>query len=235
MPDEFKLQIYITRHGESLGNIPQISPGQEEKEKTAAQRHDPELTALGKKQATQLGERLKAQKFDAIFSSPLIRAVLTAHETSIRQPGDAVPIELIRDLVETGTPWDYSGHSVQAIQSRGAKALAPRFIQNDAAHWIAAEKIDEQQAHLNRAEGCIRYFKDRFQNGEKILVVAHGTYNTYLIRAALALNNTNDFNFCQENTALTKIKYFLDGKARLSYSNDTSHLYAENKHLTFSL
>lgn len=234
MPDEFKLQIYITRHGESLGNIPSLA-GEEKREKTAAEQHDPELTVHGQKQSTQLGERLKLQKFDAIFSSTLIRAVLTAHELSIRQPGDVMPIELIRDLVETGTPWDYSGHSVQAIQGRGAKVLDPRFIQGDAEDWIAAEKLDEQQAHLNRARGCIRYFKDRFQNGEKILVVAHGGFNTYLIRAALALNNTNDFNFCQENTALTKVKYFLDGEARLAYSNDTSHLYAENKHLTFSL
>ncbi len=234
MPDEFKLQIYITRHGESLGNIPCLS-GQEQKEKTATERYDPELTELGQKQAAQLGERLKLQKFDAIFSSILIRAVLTAHETAIRQSGDAVPIELIRDLVETGTPWDYSGHSVQDIQGRGAQVLAPRLIQGNAADWVAAEKIDEDEAHLKRAEGCIRYFKERFKNGEKILVVAHGTFNTFLIRAALALNNTNDFNFCQENTALTKVKYFLDGKARLSYSNDTSHLYAENGHLTFSL
>ncbi|HZK38615.1 MAG TPA: histidine phosphatase family protein, partial [Clostridia bacterium] len=220
---------------ESLGNIPQTFPGEEKREKTPAEQHDPELTPLGQKQAGLLGERLKLQKFDAIFSSTLIRAILTAHEVSTRQPGHRMPIEPIHDLVETGTPWDYSGHSVQALQSRGAKVLAPRFIQGDAEDWITAEKLDEQEAHLKRAQRCIHYFKDRFQQGEKILVVAHGSFNTYLIRAALALNNTNDFNFCQENTALTKVKYFLDGEARLSYSNDTSHLYAENKHLTFSL
>ncbi len=234
MPDEFKLQIYITRHGESLGNI-HLIPGEEKREKTPAEKHDPELTPLGLKQAAALGERLRAQRFDAIFSSTLIRAVLTAQETSIRQPGGALPIELISDLVETGTPWDYTGYSAQQLQSRCPGVIPSRFIQGDAADWITAESLDEQAAHMSRAERCIDYFKSRFQHEEKILIVAHGTFNTYLIRAALGLNNTNDFNFCQENTALTKIKYFLDGKARLSYSNDTSHLYAENKHLTFSL
>lgn len=234
MSDRFKLEIYITRHGESLGNVPPPL-GEENREKTAAETHDPELTPLGQQQAVRLGERLQMQKFDAIFSSTLIRAVLTAHETAIRQPGGAMPIELIRDLVETGTPWDYTGYTTAQIKNRGPQVLSHGFIKEDAAHWAAAEKIDEREAHLNRARCCIDYFKNRFQQGEKILVVAHGSFNTYLIRAALALNNTNNFNFCQENTALTKVKYFLDGEARLSYANDTSHLYAENGHLTFSL
>lgn len=234
MPDQFKLQIYITRHGESQGNVPS-PPGEKKRETTPAEMHDPELTALGQQQAVCLGERLQLQKFDAIFSSTLIRAVLTAHETTIRQPGGAMPIELIRDLVETGTPWDYTGYTTAQIENRGSQVLSHGFIKKDATHWAAAEKTDEQEAHLNRARCCIDYFKNRFQQGEKILVVAHGSFNTYLIRAALSLNNTNSFNFCQENTALTKVKYFLDGEARLSYANDTSHLYAENGHLTFSL
>ena len=234
MPDRFKLQLYISRHGESLGNVPTL-PGDEKRQETPAEQHDPELTPLGQKQAALLGERLKLQKFDAIFSSTLIRAVLTAHEVAIRQPGGVVPIELIRDLVETETPWDYEGYSAEQIKSRGAEVLPGCFINEDASDWIVAEKADKRAAHLSRAERCIRYFKSRFQNGEKILLIAHGSFNTYLIRAALGLNNTNDFNFCQENTALTKVKYFLDDEARLAYANDTSHLYAENKHLTFSL
>lgn len=234
MPDEYKLQIYITRHGESLGNV-SAPLGEGKKERTLCEKHDPELTPLGQKQAELLGERLKQVKFDAIFSSTLIRAILTAREVFLRQPDGIVPIEPVRDLVEIGTPWDYVGHSTQEIQSRGVNVLSPRFIAGNAADWIAAEKLDEREAFLNRAEGCIRYFRSRFQNGEKILVVAHGSFNTYLVRAALGLNNTNNFYFCQENTGLTKIKYVLDGAARLSYANDTSHLYAENQHLTFSL
>jgi broad specificity phosphatase PhoE len=109
------------------------------------------------------------------------------------------------------------------------------FIKGDETDWTTEENLDVELARLKRAETCIEYFKKRFQNGEKIFVVAHGTFNTYLTRAALGLKNTSGFNFCQENTGLTKIKYFLDGKARLSYSNDTSHLFSDNGHLTFSL
>lgn len=233
MPDEYKLQIYLTRHGETWGNLPSpqgVGPDQ----RTQFERHDPELTPLGLKQARLLGKRLSQKRFDAIFSSPLIRAVSTAFETSILQPGGIVPIELISDLREVGTPWDYPGYTIEEMNKRYPCLSSLTSIQS-AAYWADMEADDEREALMRRAEGCINRFRSLFQNGESIFVVAHGTFNTYLTRAALGLNNTNDFNFCQENTGLTKIKYFLDGKARLSYSNETSHLFSENPGLTFTL
>lgn len=234
MPDEFKLQIYLARHGETWGNLA-FSTGQENSPKTEADSHDPQLTPWGLRQAQLLGERLSLQRFDAIFCSTLVRAVSTAYETSVRQPQGPVPVELLWDLVETGTPWNYTGYSIEEIQSRYPAVVSSRFLQGTAADRITEELKDAQMSYMNRATQCIAYFRDRFQNGEKIFVVAHGGFNTYITRAALGLDNSNDFNFCQENTGLTKIKYFLDDKARLSYSNDTSHLYAEKKLLTFSL
>ncbi len=234
MPDEFELQIYITRHGESLGNLA-FAQGDEQTHNTQAEKHDPELTPRGRAQAVLLGERLSHERFDAVFSSSLIRAVSTAHEVSIRQPGGAVPVEVLRDLAETGTPWSYSGYPLETLRHRYPEVASHRCLHEDITVWINAEEEDERAAHMARAEHCIRYFRSRFHRGERIFVAAHGSFNTYLIRAALELTNANDFNFCQENTGLTKIKYFLDGKARLSYANDTSHLFAENPQLTFSL
>jgi len=232
MPDEYKLQIYLTRHGETWGNLP--SDDSNKSRKTEEERHDPGLTPWGLKQAQLLGERLSLKRFDAIFSSPLIRAVSTAFETSIRQPKGPVQIELITDLMEIGTPWSYTGFPVEEIKHRYS-CVASRESIISTEDWIEAEKDDEREAYMRRAEHCIAYFRNRFRDGERVFVVAHGSFNTYLIRAALGLNNTNDFNFCQENTGLTKIKYFMDDKARLSYSNETSHLFAEKPNITFSL
>lgn len=234
MQDEFELQIYLARHGESLGNLA-FAQGGGQDQQTQADKHDPELTPRGRTQAVLLGERLSRERFDAIFSSSLVRAVSTAHEVSIRQPGGAVPVEVLRDLAETGTPWSYIGYPLDALRRRYPEVESSRCLHDDITVWMNAEKEDERTAHMTRAEHCIRYFRGRFHSGEKIFVAAHGSFNTYLIRAALGLNNSNDFNFCQENTGLTKIKYFLDSKARLSYANDTSHLYAENPQLAFSL
>ena len=114
MPDEFELQIYLARHGESLGNLA-FAQGGGQDQQTQADKHDPELTPRGRTQAVLLGERLSRERFDAIFSSSLVRAVSTAHEVSIRQPGGAVPVEVLRDLAETGTPWSYIGYPLDAL------------------------------------------------------------------------------------------------------------------------
>jgi len=233
MPDEYKLQIYLTRHGETWGNLPPPQGAGEDK-RTERERHDPELTPLGLKQARLLGQRLSLKRFDAIFSSPLVRAVSTAFETSALQPGGNVPIELISDLREAGTPWDYPGVSWDETKKRFPCVVSHSSIQS-ASYWDSMEKLDEREAHMKRAENCIAFLRGRFYKGESIFIVAHGTFNTYLIRAALGLDNTNDFNFCQENTGLTKIKYFLDDKARLSYSNETSHLFSDMPGITFTL
>ena len=61
-------KIYVIRHGESVGNLHRICLGHT----------DLDLTDLGLKQAECTAEALSEVKFDAIYSSDLIRAVHTA-------------------------------------------------------------------------------------------------------------------------------------------------------------
>ncbi|NLP47759.1 MAG: histidine phosphatase family protein [Clostridiales bacterium] len=234
MSDEFLLQIYIARHGESWGNV-RFAKGEEPVYKTRAEKLDPELTPLGVEQAALLGKRLGGLSFDAIFASSLIRAVSTAHEVWARQPQGAPQIEVLRDLVENGTPWDYAGYPPEVIKERYPHVKGVEFLGLDEDEWARFELEDPQASRLERARLCINYFRDRFQKGENIFIAAHGGFNTYLTRAALGLTNENGFNFCQENTGLTKIKYFTDGRLRLSYSNDTSHLYELMPGITYTL
>ena len=60
--------IYLTRHGQTEWNKARIMQGWQ----------NSPLTPLGKTQAKQLGERLKAIKFDALYSSDSDRAFHTA-------------------------------------------------------------------------------------------------------------------------------------------------------------
>ncbi|GEM_PF-704380 len=234
MTDEYKLQIFLARHGESFGNI-QAPPGAEKKEKTEAEIHDPELTDLGLEQAGLLGERLSCRRFDRILTSPMKRAVGTAYEVFRRQPGESVPVEIMPELLEAGAPWDYPWPDAEEINRLYPGLNASRTSLSPSADWAEREEEDKQTARLDRARLCAGHIRSRFCHGERVFIVAHGTYNTYLIRAFLGLSNENDFNFCQENTGLTKIKYFTGGGVRLSYSNDTSHLYAINSGLAFML
>lgn len=61
------VQIIFEAHGTSLDNEAHLSSGQ----------YDVELSELGKKQAKELGERYKNQRFDAIFCSDLQRSYKT--------------------------------------------------------------------------------------------------------------------------------------------------------------
>lgn len=75
-----------------------------------------------------------------------------------------------------------------------------------------------------RATNAIKEIRNRFKNNERIIVFAHGTFNNYLINAAIGFPVRDDFNFCQENTGLTCIKFLDDGKIKIEFSNDYCHL-----------
>ncbi|MFA6097744.1 MAG: histidine phosphatase family protein [Candidatus Paceibacterota bacterium] len=61
------ITVYVVRHGEAEGNAKKKLMGQS----------DPSLTAIGKKDAYMLGERLRSVKFDKVYTSDLERAWAT--------------------------------------------------------------------------------------------------------------------------------------------------------------
>lgn len=62
------MKIWLTRHGQTNLNNQRLMQGHT----------DEPLNDTGRQQAREVGEKMKDIKFDAIFSSPLIRAVETA-------------------------------------------------------------------------------------------------------------------------------------------------------------
>lgn len=75
-----------------------------------------------------------------------------------------------------------------------------------------------------RAKNVIETIKNRFRADERVIIFAHGTFNNYLTNAAIGFPVRDDFNFCQENTGLTCIKFLLDGKTKIEFANDYCHL-----------
>jgi broad specificity phosphatase PhoE len=70
------LEIYLIRHGESAGNREDRFRGQ----------HDFPLNENGIRQARALHQELSSVRFDAIYSSPLKRALTTAEILSNKRP-----------------------------------------------------------------------------------------------------------------------------------------------------
>ncbi len=199
--------LYITRHGESLGNTGENNG------------IDPVLSATGQWQASRLGKRLQKEKIDCIISSPLVRAVETAAKTAELKN---MKIELLPLLLEKGTEAGYEGQGIDKL-----KEIYPHIeMYNDSEEYPLSLDEEDKEITYKRAKEVIQRIRNRFDDDQTVLLVAHGTFNNYLISAAFGFSVRDDFNFCQENTGLNCIKFVKDGidKVKAEFTNDYSHL-----------
>lgn len=196
--------IYIIRHGETYGNLTGFGFG------------ETDLTPTGRQQIAYLGKRFINTHIDKIYTSPLIRAVKTAN--AIRSFHPETPIEIHSQLLEKGTAPDYAGLSDEELFSLCPSAkIMPRDPLGEEDDTIA----------YNRAVSFIEKIKTENSFNSTIVIVAHGTFNSYLVLAALGFPFKENFNFSHLNTGVTLVQYLEeDGivKTKLKYLNDTSHL-----------
>ena len=139
------ITLYLTRHGQTEENIARIFQG-----------HLPgKLTAEGKRQAADLGERLKNLQLDAIVSSDLQRVIDTV---SIALPDTTLPWErtpLLREI-----DWgSWTGRKIADVDTTNIPADA------------------ESKAMLyHRAGRFLETLKQQYR-GKTVLVVGHGLIN----------------------------------------------------------
>lgn len=201
---EEKLEIFYIRHGNT--DISDLK---------GRDTCDVDLSEQGEKEILLLGERFKNKSFDAVFSSPLVRAVKTAAAICNRLDGNP-QIEILPQIIENGSTYGYFGQSIDYLK----KYYNNIQLNNDLPlFYDNLEDIDNDK----RADEVIKYFKNRFHYGQKILVVAHGSFGNHFIPKAVNMKK-GDYILSLNNTSVSKIKYTPDGKQRLSFSNDFSHL-----------
>ena len=196
--------IYIVRHGETYGNL------------NGDGFTETDLTPNGEKQAFLLGERFKNEKIDKIYTSPLIRAVKTAKE--IKNHHKDVPVIIDCSLLEKGTDPEYTGLPDDNL----LKVIPDATI-------LPRKALGEENDDIayNRAREIIEKIKAENSFDSTVVIVAHGTFNSYLVLAALGFPFKENFNFSHLNTGVTLVNYLKeDGviKTKLKFLNDTSHL-----------
>lgn len=226
------MDLYIVRHGESEGNV-RIEKEKSRENLSREDRDNPVLTELGKHQAELIGKRFESLKIDAIISSPLRRTAETANQILKFQKEKPV-LEIMQELMEVGTPEGYIGTDFETLKAIYPQIRLKEIFTEERILPTDIEGSNPEQI-LKRAKCVMDYVHKRFSGDENVMLVAHGTFNHSLINAAIKADLLTSFNFCQENTGLTKIKYFDNGKIRLSFMDDLSHLIPEYPHLTFSL
>ena len=159
------LKIYIARHGEDQDNANGILNG----------RRDMALTEKGKTQARELAGNINSLglKFDAIYSSPLLRtrqtAQIIANETENPRP------ILVEDLVER----DFgvmTGEPIATVPERCSPNILPA---EKITYFLEAEGAETFPDLLVRAHKVLAAARLRHAAGS-ILLVTHGDFGKML-------------------------------------------------------
>jgi len=194
----------LVRHGETEWNVKEVFRG----------RIDIELNKTGVKQAKLLAEYLSNLRIDAIYSSPLRRALTTAEIMASYHKLDVV--------IEPGLiDFDYGewqGLSHQEVRDKYKEPYAQWTKRPDLVRIPNGESLDDVR---KRAMSVVDRVIAKYEGS--VVLVSHRVVNKVLICALLGLDNSHFWNIRQDTCGLTIFAYE-NGRFILTKHNDTSYL-----------
>jgi broad specificity phosphatase PhoE len=196
------MKLLIVRHGETIANTQSIISGH----------LDTELTALGKKQADLIGERLKTEKIDLFLSSDLSRAVTTASAISKHHKQEVTTLPLLRER-----SWgEFEGKPLELYYRALKESALP--------HHEFTPINGEGLLHLQQR--CIQFLHEWAPSMENktTLIVAHHSMNKMLIVTLLKKALADWYSFDQGNTCLNIIEGEDASQLKSIVINCTQHL-----------
>ena len=153
-------RILVARHGEAMYDAPELLSND-----------GGWLTDLGREQAAELGERLRAERVAAVYTSGLNRAQQTGAVVGELLGVTAAPVEGVQEFsvgTLAGTP----------AMGPAAREVFVAWVTGDLdRRWPGAETGTEVVA---RFVGAVEGLADRHR-GETVLVVSHGGVMTLAI------------------------------------------------------
>ena len=197
-------EFILARHGETTWNVEKVFRG----------RADVALNEVGIRQAELLGKYLSSWKLEAIYSSPLRRALDTANIVATHQQAAVCVAE---DLVD----FDYG--EWQSLPEQEAKRLYPALITewHNNPHKIRMPGGEGLKDVRRRAVELVDGILSRHRGN--VLLVSHRVVLKVLICHLLGLDNSHFWNIRQDVCGITIFDY-VDGRFVLTRHNDTSHL-----------
>jgi broad specificity phosphatase PhoE len=217
-----ELELYLIRHGQSMGNA-----GYDKDELTIKEENDPLLTEKGLMQADLLGKYLSNIDFDHVYSSGLIGAICTA-DGLLRHQNSQKKLNILPLLSEVGIFPEYDGITLEEIKTYSQNALLADGVSENAPR-VCYYSFEKENEIFDSAGNLIRYFRDKYKNGEKVAAVAHAAFLTILIFRIMGLKEAPDFDISIQNTGITKVIFYKEGTNPygdivFEYINDTTHL-----------
>jgi alpha-ribazole phosphatase len=205
--DHIKKTILLVRHGTTTFNETDHLQG----------RMDNPLNQRGRNEAARLAARLKGASIDAIFSSPLQRAVETA---TIVNGSHNLPLTLVPEFSEIDLgEWEGLNYS-------NVREQFPEIHQR----WISDPDFpipggESFSTVCNRTRtGLERILQD---SRKHILITAHASVNRAILSNLLQLDPAAARHFRTANAALSRLMLLensLQQWAVVDFWNSTSHL-----------
>jgi broad specificity phosphatase PhoE len=197
-------KLILARHGETVWNVEKIYRG----------RTDVNLDEVGIKQAELLGKYLSNWELEAIYSSPLKRALDTANIVARYQK---IGVHVAEGLVD----FDYG--EWQSLPEEEAKRLYPTLHNewHNNPHKVKMPGGESLEDVRKRAVAIVNDVLPKYQGS--ILLVSHRVVNKVLICSLLGLDNSHFWNINLDVGGITIFNY-VDGRFVLTRHNDTSHL-----------
>jgi len=199
------VKIFLIRHGETDWNREQIFRG----------RIDVSLNEIGLAQARAVKVWLKDEKVDALYSSPLSRALETARILSENRDCEVVKEEGVIDI-NFGKWQGLSHHRVKEEY----KELYHTWLSKP--HTVTFPDGESlTQVRERSVKALERVIKDH--SGKTLAVVSHRVINKVLLCNVLGLDLSRFWYITQDTCAINMFEH-RDGNYYLSLLNDTCHL-----------
>ncbi len=194
-------EIVFVRHAESQANVDGIWNGQT----------DGPLSDHGVDTLDALGRRLSDWEFDAVISSPLQRARLTAESFS-----EEVVIDDRFMEINMG---EWEGKHFTEVQEQHGDELKAALEDRSIPFGGTGESLDQA---TKRALGAVDELFAKMGDNERVAVVTHGGFMQSVLHRHMAGVKGRVHSFTS-NTGITRI-YHQFGHPRLAVFNDTGHL-----------
>jgi len=199
--------VLLIRHGQANSNVTGFYMGWS----------DEDLSEIGYTQARSLSSRLASLPIASVYSSPLQRTHTTA--TILAKP-HGLEVETSDDLIEIRLG-EWQGLHIDEVRQRWPELW--QQSRTDPSELTMPNGESFQQV----TERAIRGFEKIIASnqGKQVIIVSHEIVVKVLVAYALGVSNSIYRRFEINNASLSIIRV-IDGKARLSTLNDTSHLGA---------
>lgn len=209
LPDD-ATEVLLVRHGASQDAVPG------ESFEMIEGHGDPPLSEAGRAQAEKVGARLAQAPPDALFITILQRTAQTAAPLIAATGLEAT---VIPELAEVRLG-EWEGGEMRVRAAQGDPLVARIFEEQ---RWDVVPGAEDADAFADRCRAGFERVVALTGPGRVAAAVVHGGVIGELTRQATKAPRLAFVH--AENTSITRIVVFADGRWLLRSFNDTSHLY----------